>query len=66
MQDTLLQNVKMSAFAEAFFERFAEIHHTSVLVNKGGYYRIIELMNPAEIDEEVVSALDLIAKTFSV
>ena len=38
MQETLLQNVKMSAFAEDFFERFSKIHHTSMLINKGGYY----------------------------
>lgn len=65
MQESFLQNVKMSAFAEEFFEHFAKIHHSSILVNKGGYYRIIDLMNPSEVDHEIVDALDLIVNVFT-
>ena len=64
MQETLLQNVKMSAFAEDFFERFSKIHHTSMLINKGGYYRLIDLMAPEDINQEIVAGLDLIVETF--
>lgn len=64
MQETLLRNVKMSAFAEGFFVRFSKLHHVSILVNKGGYYRMIDLMPPSDIDSEIIAGLDMIVTIF--
>ena len=65
MQESFLQDKKMSAFAEEFFEQFAKIHHSPILLNKGGYYRLIDLMEPQEISPEIVETLDLISRTLT-
>ncbi len=64
LQATLLRNVKMSEFADRFFKRFAELNDSPVLLNKGGYYRMIADMDPSEVADEVRQVLDRIAEVF--
>ena len=58
----ILENTKMSLFAEKVFTKFAEKVKQPVLLNKGDFYRMIELVNPSDIPEEIKEKLDLINK----
>lgn len=65
MKPRFLQKVKMSAFAETFFEKFSEVRGNSVLVNKGGYCRLISLLKKEDVPQEIVETLDLICRVFN-
>ena len=65
LRATILKNIKMSDFAERFFGRFAELNDSPVLLNKGGYYRMIAELAPTEVPEEVRKVLDDICHVFS-
>lgn len=56
----LLSGMKASGFAETVFERFAELRHTTVLLNKGGYYRMIAELAEDEVPLEITEKLDVI------
>ena len=66
MQNTLwraqTQSRKLSLFAEEFFRRIAEATGTRILLRKSDLYRLIERLDPASIDPEVVAKLDAILK----
>ena len=65
LKATILKNIKMSDFAERFFERFAKLNDSPVLLNKGGYYRMIAGLTPAEVPDEVKKVLDDICSVLS-
>lgn len=65
LKNTLLRSKKMSDFAERFFERFAELNDSPVLLNKGGYYRMIADMAADQIPGEIREVLDGIQAVFS-
>lgn len=56
----LLADIKMSAFAEKVFANFSAIRNCPVLLNKGGFYRLIGRLQPEEVAQEVRDNLDLI------
>jgi len=62
----MLQNVKMSDFAEQAFERFAQVTGQSVLLRKGQYYELVEDVLPENIPDEVTEKLDVIADYLAV
>lgn len=64
IKEKLLAGVKMSAFAEKVFANFSAIRKCSILLNKGGFYRLIELMDPSEVPSEVKENLDLVYEIF--
>jgi ABC-type branched-subunit amino acid transport system ATPase component len=52
------QMKKLSAFAEAFFERLAAATGNRVLIRKGGFHELIALCDPADLNGEVGQKLD--------
>ena len=60
----LRAKVKMSRFAELSFQKYAEKQGLPIPLNKGGYYRIIDLLPPDEISNEITEKLDAIQKLF--
>lgn len=54
------QHRKLSSFAEAFFERFAEATGSRVLLRKGGFHELVALCDPSELDVEVKEKLDIL------
>jgi predicted ATPase len=52
------QTKKLSAFAEAFFERLAAATGNRVLIRKGGFHELIALCDPADLNGEVGQKLD--------
>lgn len=65
LKATILKNVKMSDFAERFFERFAVLNDSPVLLNKGGYYRMIADLSPSDVSDEIKKVLDDISEVFA-
>lgn len=55
------QNRKLSAFAEAFFERLAAATGSRVLLRKGGFHELVALCEPADLNGEVKEKLDAVA-----
>ncbi len=55
------QRIKLSEFAEDFFRKLAARTRSPMLLRKGDLDRLIELVDPAEIPEEVREKLDRIA-----
>lgn len=49
---------KLSAFAEAFFERLAVATGSRVLIRKGGFHELVALCDPSELNGEVNQKLD--------
>ena len=64
LQKTLLQNLKMSEFAEGVFEEFAERQKQPVLLRKGEYYLMVEDVVAGDIPAEVGEKLDRLAAVF--
>lgn len=62
LKRTLLKSVKMSEFAETVFGEFARQQKQPVLLNKGEFYKLIDLISPEEIVVEVREKLDLLVK----
>jgi len=60
IKEKLFAPVKASGFAEVVFEEFARLRGSKVLLNKGGYYKIIASMSPEEVPQEVREKLDAI------
>jgi len=60
----LLAKIKMSGFAELAFEKYAKKQGQPVLLNKGGYYKIIDILEPNEVPAEITEKLDAIQKLF--
>ncbi len=56
------QTKKLSAFAEAFFERLAEATGGRVLIRKGGFHELIAYCDPAELNGEVIQKLDALKR----
>lgn len=56
------QGRKLSAFAEAFFERLALATGDRVLVRKGGFHELIALCDPADLNGEVGQKLDALKR----
>lgn len=59
------QNVKLSDFAEEFFRRLAARLNHPMLLRKGELHRLIELVEPTAVPDEVTEKLDLIANLFA-
>ena len=59
------EKVKLSHFAEEFFRRLADRLGRPMLLRKGELHRLIELIEPAEIPEEVTVKLDLLVELFT-
>lgn len=62
LKRTLLKSIKMSEFAETVFKRFAKAQKQPILLNKGEFYKLIELVNKNDISAEVHEKLDLLVK----
>ena len=60
----LLAKIKMSRFAELAFQKYAEKQGVPIPLNKGGYYHIIDLLQPQEIPAEVSEKLNAIQRLF--
>lgn len=60
IKSKLLQPIKMSLFAEAFFAKFAHYNGSPILFKKGDYYKMIADMPVAEVPDEVRDVLDTI------
>lgn len=52
------QGRKLSAFAEAFFERLAVATGSRVLVRKGGYHELVAWCEPSDLNGDVKQKLD--------
>lgn len=64
LQKTLLQNLKMSEFAEGVFEEVAKRQNQPVLLRKGEYYLMVEDVVAGDVPQEVTEKLDRVAKVF--
>ena len=53
-------NFKMSDFGERFFRELSKVSTRGMLARKGDLYRLIELMEPDDIPQEVIDVLDAI------
>ena len=62
MKARQLETIKMSAFAERYFERFAELHHVPVLLNKGVYWKMIADLTEDDVPTEVREMLDRVVE----
>jgi predicted ATPase len=62
--DTQTKTLKMSRFAELFFERLAARLGHPLLLRKGEFHRMIGLMDPQGIPKEVASKLDRLQDLF--
>jgi len=60
--NALSRNKKMSLFLERVFESFSKQNDQPILLNKGEYYKLIEFIEPDNIDSEIIEKLDLIIK----
>lgn len=60
------ESLKLSAFAEAFFERLAARLSMPVLLRRGEFHRLVARVSPAEIPTEVSRKLDLVAEVFEI
>lgn len=58
MKSKVLRKEKMSDLADKFFQEFANRSSRPILLRKGQYHRLIQLLNPEDVDDEVVSVLD--------
>jgi ABC-type branched-subunit amino acid transport system ATPase component len=56
------QTRKLSAFAEAFFERLAVATGNRVMIRKGGFHELIALCDPADLNGEVGQKLDALKR----
>jgi hypothetical protein len=66
IKEKLLANVKSSGFAESVFEEFARLRNAPVLLNKGGYYKMISILSPEDVSPEVKDKLDVIYEMLKV
>lgn len=64
-QRTVLKPYKMSGFAEAVFNKFAEKHQQPIILNKGEFYRLIQYIPIEEIAEEITEKLDILTACLS-
>jgi ABC-type multidrug transport system ATPase subunit len=62
MKRQILNQRKMSAFAEDVFRRFASEHKQPPLLGKGEFYKLIRYVAPEDIPAEVSEKLDLLVK----
>ena len=60
LRRTLLQNVKMSALAEAVFNELATDHGMPLLLRKGQFHELVPFSPPDEIAQEVGDKLDIL------
>ena len=60
----LLEKEKMSAFADDAFMRYAHLSGESIALNKGHYYKLIDLLTPDDIPSEITEKLDFIEAVF--
>lgn len=56
------QNKKLSAFAEAFFERLATATGSRVLIRKGGFHELVAICDPVDLNGEVTQKLDALLR----
>lgn len=64
MWDASTERIKLSRFAEAFFRRLADRLGHAMLLRKGELHRLIALVEPEEIPDEVREKLDLLQALF--
>ncbi|MCX5796463.1 MAG: AAA family ATPase [Elusimicrobia bacterium] len=64
LQKTLLNNLKMSEFAEGVFEEFARRQKQPILLRKGEYCQMIEYVASGDLPPEVTEKLDRLAEHF--
>jgi len=60
LQIMLLTNTKMSAFAERVFAELAEATGEPLLLSKGEFHKLVEVLEPGDIPDEVREKLDLL------
>jgi hypothetical protein len=58
------ERIKLIDFAEEFFRRLAASKGHAMLVRKGELYRLVDLVDPGTIPQEVAEKLDLLAGLF--
>jgi ABC-type cobalamin/Fe3+-siderophores transport system ATPase subunit len=58
----MLNKIKMSAFAEEVFRRYAEQMNQPMVLTKGELYRLVPFCPPSDIPPEVAEKLDLLVK----
>lgn len=58
------QRLELSAFAEEFFRRLSQAAGAPMLLRKGEFHRLVELVDPASVPAEVIEKLDLLADLF--
>jgi len=56
----LLRSIKMSAFSEKVFKKYAEEQRQPVLMNKGDFYQLVDYIDVGDIPDEVSDKLDAI------
>ena len=61
-QIQLLGKIKMSLFAEKSFQRYAKLQNVPIPLNKGVFYKIINILKPNEVAHEITEKLDAIQK----
>lgn len=54
------QNKKMSKFVDLLMDEYVALSNSSYPIRKGEYYRLIQYMNVAEVDQEIRDVLHLI------
>lgn len=57
-------HLKLSAFAEAFFQRLSERTGLAILLTKSEYYLLIDLLELGTISKEITKKLDLLEIVF--
>lgn len=62
LKRTLLRQVKMSSFTEKVFAVFAEQNSQPILLNKGDFYKLVDLCSKDDIPAEVGEKLDTLSK----
>jgi hypothetical protein len=58
------EHMKLSAFAEAFFQRLAQSLQEPVLLKKGEFHRLVEFVEPKQLAAEVNEKLDKLYTLF--
>ncbi|MFH0821269.1 MAG: AAA family ATPase [Pseudomonadota bacterium] len=58
------QYVKISALAEEFFRRLSRKTGMPMLLTKGEFHRLVDLVDPSSVPEEVKEKLDLLTDLF--
>lgn len=65
-KEKLLSNIKMSEFANKFFCNLSRKRQSPILLNKGEYYQLIDLLPNNEIPKGIIETLDHVYSTLKI